>query len=66
MTMFSLFDSPHTSIVFFQAFSSGYMPIGAVLMSPEIAEVILSYSDKLGKLMNDFSSFAPNYIVLLK
>ena len=31
-----------------QALSSAYMPIGAVLVSPEITEVIYSQSNKLG------------------
>ena len=33
------------------------MPIGAVLVSPEISEVIHSHSNKLGKLMYDQESF---------
>lgn len=33
-----------------QALSSGYLPIGAVLVSPEISEVIHSQSNKLGNV----------------
>jgi adenosylmethionine-8-amino-7-oxononanoate aminotransferase len=32
-----------------QALSSAYMPIAAILVSPEIADVIHSESNKLGK-----------------
>ena len=31
-----------------QALSSAYMPIGAILMSQEVADVIYSQSNKLG------------------
>ncbi|KAJ9549140.1 hypothetical protein OSB04_021683 [Centaurea solstitialis] len=39
----------------FQALSSAYMPIGAVLISPEVADVISSQSDKLGELSHGFT-----------
>jgi adenosylmethionine-8-amino-7-oxononanoate aminotransferase len=32
-----------------QALSSAYMPIGAVMVSPEVSDVIHSQSSKLGK-----------------
>ncbi|AQK84151.1 Gamma-aminobutyrate transaminase POP2 mitochondrial [Zea mays] len=32
-----------------KALSSAYMPIGAILVSPEITDVIYSQSNKLGK-----------------
>ena len=38
----------HVVSMFLQALSSAYMPIGAVLVSPEITEVIYSQSNKLG------------------
>ncbi|KAF6137558.1 hypothetical protein GIB67_031837 [Kingdonia uniflora] len=38
-----------------KALSSAYMPIGAVLVSPEIAEVINSQSDKLGSFSHGFT-----------
>ncbi|XP_068656086.1 probable gamma-aminobutyrate transaminase 3, mitochondrial [Aristolochia californica] len=38
-----------------KALSSGYLPIGAVLVSPEIAEVINSQSNKLGSLAHGFT-----------
>ncbi|RVX03464.1 Gamma aminobutyrate transaminase 3, chloroplastic [Vitis vinifera] len=38
-----------------KAFSSGYMPIGAVLVSPEISEVIHSHSNKLGSFAHGFT-----------
>lgn len=34
-----------------QALTSGYMPIGAVLVGPEVADVIYSQSNKLGMIM---------------
>lgn len=39
----------------FQALSSGYMPIGAVLVSPEVSDVIYSQSNKLGKIIKLFN-----------
>ena len=36
--------------MFLQALSSAYMPIGAVLVSPEISDVIYSQSNKLGMI----------------
>ncbi|XP_057953647.1 gamma aminobutyrate transaminase 3, chloroplastic [Malania oleifera] len=38
-----------------KALSSAYMPIGAVLVSPEIAEVIYSQSNKLGTFSHGFT-----------
>ena len=34
-----------------QALSSAYMPIGAILMSQEVADVIYSQSNKLGTFL---------------
>ncbi len=34
-----------------QALSSAYVPIGAIMVSPEISDVIHSQSNKLGKLV---------------
>lgn len=44
----------------FQALSSGYMPIGAVFVGPEVADVIYSQSNKLGILMKDFNHCYPS------
>ncbi|GAU37330.1 hypothetical protein TSUD_61440 [Trifolium subterraneum] len=38
-----------------KALSSGYLPIGAILVSPEIAEVIHSQSSKLGSFSHGFT-----------
>ncbi|XP_022985320.1 gamma aminobutyrate transaminase 2-like isoform X2 [Cucurbita maxima] len=38
-----------------KALSSAYMPIGAVLVSPEISDVIHSQSDKLGSFAHGFT-----------
>nr|AJT59571.1 GABAT2 [Veratrum californicum] len=38
-----------------KALSSGYMPIGAVLVSPEIVEVVHSQSNKLGSFSHGFT-----------
>ncbi|KAH9315462.1 hypothetical protein KI387_024089, partial [Taxus chinensis] len=38
-----------------KALSSAYMPIGAVLVSPEIADVVLSESNKLGSFSHGFT-----------
>ncbi|KAF5177086.1 Gamma aminobutyrate transaminase 3 protein [Thalictrum thalictroides] len=38
-----------------KALSSGYMPIGAVLVSPEISDVIHSQSSKLGSFSHGFT-----------
>ncbi|KAL5726725.1 4-aminobutyrate--pyruvate transaminase [Ranunculus cassubicifolius] len=38
-----------------KALSSGYMPIGAVLVSPEIADVIHAQSSKLGSFSHGFT-----------
>ncbi|RWR88541.1 putative gamma-aminobutyrate transaminase 3, mitochondrial [Cinnamomum micranthum f. kanehirae] len=38
-----------------KALSSAYMPIGAVLVSPEISDVIYSQSDKLGSFSHGFT-----------
>ncbi|XP_015880911.1 gamma aminobutyrate transaminase 3, chloroplastic-like [Ziziphus jujuba] len=38
-----------------KALSSGYLPIGAVLVSPEITEVIYSQSNKLGTFSHGFT-----------
>ncbi|WOL15876.1 putative gamma-aminobutyrate transaminase 3, mitochondrial [Canna indica] len=38
-----------------KALSSAYMPIGAILVSPEIAEVIHSQSNKLGSFAHGFT-----------
>lgn len=38
-----------------KALSSGYMPIGAVLVSPEVTDVIYSQSNKLGTFSHGFT-----------
>ncbi|KAF3445081.1 hypothetical protein FNV43_RR14774 [Rhamnella rubrinervis] len=38
-----------------KALSSGYMPIGAVLVNPEVSEVIYSQSNKLGTFSHGFT-----------
>ncbi|KAM0950804.1 putative transaminase [Dioscorea sansibarensis] len=38
-----------------KALSSGYMPIGAIMVSPEISEVIHSQSNKLGSFSHGFT-----------
>ncbi|XP_010525162.1 PREDICTED: gamma-aminobutyrate transaminase POP2, mitochondrial-like [Tarenaya hassleriana] len=38
-----------------KALSSAYMPIGAILMSPEVADVIYSQSNKLGSFSHGFT-----------
>ncbi|MQL05661.1 aminotransferase class III-fold pyridoxal phosphate-dependent enzyme, partial [Escherichia coli] len=38
-----------------KALSSGYLPIGAVLVSPEVSEVIHSQSNKLGSFSHGFT-----------
>ncbi|KAH0736663.1 gamma aminobutyrate transaminase 3, chloroplastic [Solanum tuberosum] len=38
-----------------KALSSGYMPIGAVLVSPEVSDVIYSQSNKLGTFSHGFT-----------
>ncbi|GAB2282494.1 Gamma aminobutyrate transaminase 3, chloroplastic [Dionaea muscipula] len=38
-----------------KALSSGYLPIGAVLVSPEVADVISSQSNKLGAFSHGFT-----------
>ncbi|KAI8558708.1 hypothetical protein RHMOL_Rhmol04G0118000 [Rhododendron molle] len=38
-----------------KALSSGYMPIGAVLVSPEVSDVIHSQSNKLGNFSHGFT-----------
>ncbi|OIT01697.1 PREDICTED: gamma aminobutyrate transaminase 3, chloroplastic [Nicotiana attenuata] len=38
-----------------KALSSGYMPIGAVLVSPEVSDVIVSQSNKLGTFSHGFT-----------
>ena len=39
---------PLSSNCVYQALSSAYMPIGAILVSPEVADVVHSQSNKLG------------------
>jgi 4-aminobutyrate--pyruvate transaminase len=38
-----------------KALSSAYMPIGAILVSPEITDVIYSQSNKLGSFAHGFT-----------
>ncbi|KAK4785207.1 hypothetical protein SAY86_001896 [Trapa natans] len=48
----------------FQALSSAYMPIGAVLVSPEVSDVIHSQSNKLGReknILEQVNKIAPKF-----
>lgn len=54
--MHTLLAAEYIFLVFHpQALSSGYMPIGAVLVSPKVSDVIHSQSNKLGNFVNLFS-----------
>ncbi|KAI9091351.1 hypothetical protein K1719_028162 [Acacia pycnantha] len=44
-----------TFVFDFQALSSAYMPIGAVLVSPEVSDVIHSQSNKLSSFSHGFT-----------
>jgi 4-aminobutyrate--pyruvate transaminase len=48
-------DSFFSFLFSHQALSSAYMPIGAILVSPEITDVIYSQSNKLGSFAHGFT-----------
>lgn len=56
---------PYFDVGLLQALSSGYQPIGAVMVSPEITEVIHSKSNQLGMLRRKKKLLAMNYFLIL-